>query len=295
MTHPEFGSAEASAADALIALALAEDLDRAGDITTHAFLDPSERGTVQIVARQPGVLAGLPVAERVFQRLDAGVEFRTLVGDGNRVEVGTVAAEITGPVTSLLSGERTALNFVTHLSGIATATRRYVDAIAGTHAQILDTRKTLPGWRRLEKYAVRAGGGVTHRIGLVDAVLIKDNHLAAWLAADSSRTIAGAVTAARQRAPAAVVIEIEVDSLTQFEDVLPAHPDIVLLDNMSCQQMRAAVSLRNVSAPQVQLEASGGVNLETVAAIADTGVERISVGALTHSAQALDLAFDWMS
>jgi nicotinate-nucleotide pyrophosphorylase (carboxylating) len=293
MSALEFGLFEVTAADALIALALDEDLDRAGDITTRAFLDPEERGTVQIVARQPGVLAGLPVAERVFQRLDEQVVFKTLVADGSTLQRGTVAAEITGPVTSLLLGERTALNFLTHLSGIATLTRRYVDAVAGTHAQIVDTRKTLPGWRRLEKYAVRAGGGANHRIGLFDAVLIKDNHLAAWLAADPQHTIAGAVAAARERAPDAVVIEIEVDSLTQFEDVLPARPDIVLLDNMSCEQMRAAVALRDVSAPQVQLEASGGVNLETVAAIAATGVERISVGALTHSAAALDLAFDW--
>lgn len=184
------------------------------------------------------------------------------------------------------------LNFMTHLSGIATLTRRFVDAVRGTRAEVLDTRKTLPGWRLLEKYAVRCGGGTNHRMGLYDGVLIKDNHLAAWTESDS---IAAAVETARQRSPAGVSIEVEVDTLDQLSDALRGGPDIVLLDNMDVATLRQAVNIRDHTAPRVLLEASGGVTLETVAAIAQTGVERISVGGLTHSAPALDLAFDWKS
>jgi nicotinate-nucleotide pyrophosphorylase (carboxylating) len=197
----------------------------------------------------------------------------------------------------LLTGERTCLNFLTHLSGVATLTRRYVDAVAGTRAGIYDTRKTLPGWRALQKYAVAAGGGRNHRMGLDDMILIKDNHLAAWKAAAPDRRIAAAVRAARQwsttQAKSPLPIEVEIDTLAQIEDALAGEPDMVLLDNMTLKDMRQAVALRDARAPDVELEASGGVSLANVAAIAATGVERISVGGLTHSSPALDLAFDW--
>jgi nicotinate-nucleotide pyrophosphorylase (carboxylating) len=197
-----------------------------------------------------------------------------------------------GPLRSLLTGERTMLNFMTHLSGVATVTRQFVDAVQGTRAKILDTRKTFPGWRLLEKYAVRCGGGTNHRIGLYDGVLIKDNHIAAW---SESSSIAAAVETARQSAPSGVSIEVEVDSIEQLKDAIHGHPDIVLLDNMDLDSLRASVAVRDRLAPKILLEASGGVTLATVTAIAQTGVERISVGALTHSAPALDLAFDWKS
>lgn len=288
-----FRAPERLAADRLIELALGEDLAAAGDITTAALVAPNERGTVHIVARQPGVLAGLPIVEQVFARLDAAVVVENRLEDGARLERGTVVACLRGPQRPLLTGERTALNFLTHLSGVATLTRRFADLVAGTHAGIYDTRKTLPGWRLLEKYAVRAGGGRNHRVGLYDMVLIKDNHLAGWRAA-TGRTIAQAVAAAREHTGGTVRIEVEVDSLDQLRDALHGRPDIILLDNMDCPMLAAAVALRNEAAPQVELEASGGVTLETVAAIARTGVERISAGALTHSAVALDLAFDWV-
>lgn len=288
-----FRAPERLAADRLIELALGEDLAAAGDITTAALVTPNERGTVHIVARQPGVLAGLPIVEQVFARLDAAVVVENRLEDGARLERGTVVACLRGPQRALLTGERTALNFLTHLSGVATLTRRFVDLVAGTQAGIYDTRKTLPGWRLLEKYAVRAGGGRNHRVGLYDMVLIKDNHLAGWQAA-TGHTIAEAVAAAREHTGGTVRIEVEVDSLDQLRDALYGRPDIVLLDNMDCPMLAAAVALRNETAPQVELEASGGITLETVAAIARTGVERISTGALTHSAVALDLAFDWV-
>lgn len=287
-----FRAPERLAADRLIELALDEDLAAAGDITTAALVTPSEKGAVHIVARQPGVLAGLPIVEQVFARLDAAVVVENFLGDGARLERGTVVARLCGSQRSLLTGERTALNFLTHLSGVATLTRRFVDLVAGTQAGIYDTRKTLPGWRLLEKYAVRAGGGRNHRVGLYDMVLIKDNHLAGWQAA-TGHTIADAVAAAREHTGGIVRIEVEVDSLDQLRDALHGRPDIILLDNMDCPMLAAAVALRNETAPQVELEASGGITLETVAAIARTGVERISTGALTHSAVALDLAFDW--
>jgi nicotinate-nucleotide pyrophosphorylase (carboxylating) len=282
-----------SAARRLVQLALEEDLGGRGDVTTSALIPAAQQGMVQIVARQPGILAGLPVAELVFAELDKSVVFTRQMQDGERVSQGTVVAEVAGRVQSLLVGERTCLNFLTHLCGVATVTRQFVDAIAGTTARIYDTRKTLPGWRALDKYAVRAGGGMNHRHGLFDMVLIKDNHLAGWLSADRNRSIAGAIRAAREQIAARVPIEVEVDTLEQLTDALAGKPDIVLLDNMQPDDLRRAVTLRDVRAPEIELEASGGVTLETVAAIAATGVERISVGALTHSPPALDLAFDW--
>lgn len=288
-----FGESEQQAARQLYVLALREDLGGAGDITSQAFLDPLAQGTVQIVVRQSGVVAGLPIVPAVFQRLDPQVQVTLLAEDGTSVAPGQVVGELHGKVLSLLAGERTALNFLTHLSGIATLTAKFVAEVASTRARILDTRKTLPGWRLLEKYAVRAGGGYNHRIGLFDAVLIKDNHLAAWKAEQPQASIADAIKRARDKVPAGTIVEVEVDSLEQLEDALRGAPDIVLLDNMPPDRMRNAVQMRDRMAPGVQLEASGGVNLATVQGIAATGVERISVGTLTHSAPVLDLAFDW--
>ncbi len=296
----QFGPVEVAAAAALIELALAEDLGEQGDITSQALLPAEATGRVQIVAREAGIVSGLPVGELVLEKVDASCDWASHCDDGCPVEAGTVVAVLSGPVRSLLAAERTVLNFLTHLSGVATLTRRYVDAVAGTAAVILDTRKTLPGWRMLEKYAVRCGGGTNHRIGLWDAVLIKDNHLAA-VAAQEQRSLADVIRMARDRVPAGVIVEIEVDSLAQLADALSGPrggsrggaPDIVLLDNMPPALLREAVALRNREAPDVLLEASGGVDLTTVAEIARSGVDRISVGRLTHSAPALDLAFDW--
>ncbi len=293
MTAPQFGDQVRDNARQLIRAALAEDLDTAGDLTSLALISQDARGAVTVAAREEGIVAGLPVVDMVFAELDAAVSVNLHVGDGTAVSAGTSVAEIQGPLRSLPTGERTALNFLTHLSGIATLTRRFVDAVAGTKAAILDTRKTLPGWRRLHKYAVSAGGGTNHRMGLFDGVLIKDNHLAAWTSSNSDHSIAAAIRAARSAVDAGIPIEVEVDTLAQLEDALGGEPDIVLLDNMDCEALRRAVEIRNGRAPGVALEASGGVTLETVADIAATGVERISAGALTHSAAALDLAFDW--
>ncbi|MEX1095546.1 MAG: carboxylating nicotinate-nucleotide diphosphorylase [Planctomycetales bacterium] len=290
----DFGPAEFDCAERLIEAALAEDLGEAGDVTSRALIAEGEQGSVLVTARQPGVLAGGPVARLVFARLDPHVEWRPLLDDGAAFAPGTTVAEVVGPVRSLLAGERTALNFLTRLSGVASATRQYVEAIAGTRARILDTRKTLPGWRALDKYAVRAGGGTNHRAGLFDAVLIKDNHLAAWArSGGEQRSLAAAVRRAREHAPSGMPVEVEVDTLAELEAALAAGPDVVLLDNMPLDVLREAVRRRDAAAPGVLLEASGGVTLATVRGIAETGVERISVGALTHSAPAIDLAFDW--
>jgi nicotinate-nucleotide pyrophosphorylase (carboxylating) len=290
MTEETFGSSEHSAARQLIEMALAEDLSSQGDLTCHALIRPDQLATVHVVARTSGVLSGMPIGRMVFSRLDQEVRWDPRHRDGDLLTPGSVVASVSGSLRSLLTGERTMLNFMTHLSGIASLTRIFVNAVAGTRARVLDTRKTLPGWRVLEKYAVRCGGGTNHRTGLYDGVLIKDNHLAAWT---ESASIADAIRTARSHAPAGVSLEVEVDTLTQLEDALHGNPDIVLLDNMSVETLRMAVNLRQRVAPGVLLEASGGVTLDTVAAIAQTGVERISVGALTHSAPALDLAFDW--
>jgi nicotinate-nucleotide pyrophosphorylase (carboxylating) len=288
-----FGDEEKERAWELIGMALEEDVENGGDVTTRALIPEDQFGAVQIVARRAGVVAGLPVAAMVFAKIDPMVVFAPSALDGEALTGGTVVAEVSGRVPSLLIGERTCLNFLTHLSGVATLTRRYVEAVAGTRAGIYDTRKTLPGWRVLQKYAVRAGGGHNHRQGLYDMVLIKDNHLAGWRAAATDCRIDAAVRTARAAAPAGMMIEVEVDTLEQLTDALAGPPDIVLLDNMTLDELRQAVAVRNERAPGVELEASGGVSLETVAAIAATGVDRISVGALTHSAPALDLAFDW--
>lgn len=288
----DFGVAEIAACSRLVELALREDLGTAwqGDITSQLLIPATARGQAAVVARQHGTVAGLPT----IQLTTVGAELSVMeqVADGTQVVPGDRLAIIAGPVRQMLAVERTILNFLQRLSGIATLTRAYVDAIAGTSAKILDTRKTTPGWRALEKYAVRCGGGHNHRIGLYDAILIKDNHLAATA---QTSTITAAGQLAKQNGPAlgARFVEIEVDTLQQLDEALLARPDIVLLDNMTPEQMREAVRRRRERTPDVLLEASGGVSLQTVRAIAETGVDRISVGALTHSAPALDIGLDY--
>ena len=294
MMHMTLTAAERNDARLLIQQALTEDLGDCGDLTSLSMIAEDVAAEVNIMARQPGIVAGVAVAELVFEIFDAAVDVSVHIQDGGKLQAGDVVATVSGKTRSLLSGERTALNFLTHLSGIATLTSQFVELAAGTNAKILDTRKTLPAYRLLQKYAVRCGGGTNHRIGLFDGILIKDNHLAAW--AESSDKVADAVRAARSFAKAGghdVPIEIEVDTLEQFADAMKGEPDIVLLDNMTLDQLRQAVSMRNESSPGILLEASGGVNLQTIQSIAETEVDRISVGALTHSAIALDLAFDW--
>jgi len=260
--------------------ALAEDVGE-GDVTTEATVGEGAVGTAELLLREPGVVCGLAVAEAVFRALDPELRFEWLVDEGASVTGGTAVARVTGPERAILTGERTALNFLARLSGIATITRRYVDAVAGTGAAILDTRKTTPGLRALEKHAVVTGGGRNHRFGLDDGVLVKDNHLRA----------AGSVATAveRLRATTPLPVEVECDTLEQVSEALAAEADAILLDNMSLSELRAAVELARGRA---RLEASGGVTLENVRAIAETGVDEISVGALTHSARSLDVSLE---
>ena len=291
-----FGETERRNVEVLLPIAMAEDFGQVGDITSAPLIPAHGRGAANLVARSPGVLAGLPVAERLVAEFELLEHWRAYRADGDRLECGTVVARLAGSMRSLLALERTALNFLQRLSGIATLTSRFVAAAAGTRAAIYDTRKTTPGWRALEKYAVRCGGGRNHRFGLYDAVLIKDNHLA-WLQAsgglDSAESIAAAVASARANVPPGTVVEVEVDTLEQLDVALGCGPDIILVDNLGAGAMAEAVRRRDAVAPLVQLEASGGVSLATVGAIAATGVDRISVGALTHSAPWLDLALDF--
>jgi nicotinate-nucleotide pyrophosphorylase (carboxylating) len=239
------------------------------------------------------VVAGLPAAQLVCTAVDPNLAFQMLVEDGSPVEKGSRLAVLSGSMRGILTAERTALNFLQRLSGIASLTRRFVDALAGLSCQILDTRKTTPGWRLLEKYAVRQGGGNNHRMGLYDGILIKDNHVAAMT--HGMLPIQMALRAVRKHTTGTVSVEVEVDTLEQFDSALTSNylPDIVLLDNMKLDTLREAVQRRNAVAPQVLLEASGGVTLRTVRDIALTGVDRISVGELTHSAPALDIALDY--
>lgn len=276
----------------LIRLALREDLEPDGDLTSQSVVGAERRGSAAIVSREAGVLAGAEIPTLVLEEAKADAAWRPALQDSDLLEPGSVVGELTGNARDLLRCERVTLNLMSRLCGVASLTSRYVEAVAGSEAKVYDTRKTTPGWRLLEKYAVACGGGCNHRTGLYDAVMIKDNHLA--LADQIGLTPAGAVQRARERQPG-VVIEVEVDSHDQLRDALPAGPDIVLLDNMSNDQLREAIALRDASAPGVVLEASGGVRLETIAAIAATGVDRLSVGALTHSAIGLDLGLDWGS
>jgi len=291
--------------EALLRLAIREDLGDDGDWTTRSLVPRGAIGRAAIVARQSGVVAGLAGINTTLTAIDHNLNWSAEARDGQAVEQGSRIGVIHGPAQGLFAVERLLLNYLGRLSGIATLTRKYVEAGAGTTARIFDTRKTTPGWRRLEKYAVRCGGGWNHRGGLFEAVLIKDNHLA-WGASsteESSQFIpAEAVLRARRylaqhavkNDPLSMIIEVEVDTLEQLEQVLPAEPDIILLDNMSIEQLHKAVAYRNKINPAVELEASGGVTLSNVRRIAETGVQRISVGALTHSAPALNFALDWL-
>jgi nicotinate-nucleotide pyrophosphorylase (carboxylating) len=267
--------------------ALAEDLG-SGDATTLATVPKSAIAHAVMRAREPLVVAGLAFAEAAFRGLSPSVKIKQLARDGQRVKTGAVLLKISGPARALLSAERVALNFVQRLSGVATATDQFVNAIKGTRAQILDTRKTTPGWRRFEKYAVACGGGRNHRRGLYDMVLIKDNHLATLRGAKPN-AIAAAVQRAREEFPG-LKVEVEADTLVQVQQAVTAGADFILLDNMSPGQLRRAVKLVD---GRGKTEASGGVTLTTVRTIAETGVDFISVGALTHSARAVDIGLDF--
>jgi nicotinate-nucleotide pyrophosphorylase (carboxylating) len=270
--------------DALLREAMREDIGP-GDLTTDAVIPPGAVATADVVIRSRGVLAGLGVALRSIELLDSTVVFEQRIADGARVAAGASVARVRGAARAILSGERVALNLLGRLCGIATLTRAYVDAVDGYTARITDTRKTTPGLRVLERYAVRAGGGVNHRFGLYDAVLIKDNHIAAI------GSIGEAIARARAAAPAGTIIEAECDTLDQVRAALAAHVDSILLDNMTVEAMSEAVRLTRGAAI---VEASGGVNLSTVRAVAATGVDVISLGALTHGATSLDVALDFL-
>jgi nicotinate-nucleotide pyrophosphorylase (carboxylating) len=266
-----------------VAAALEEDLGLAGDLTSQATLSPQASATASLSAREPGVIAGLDLAAAAFRLVGEGVSFAPQVADGDQVLAGAVVAMVSGPARLVMSAERVALNFLNHLSGIATLTRVYVDAVAGTGAQICDTRKTTPGLRAFEKYAVRCGGGANHRYSLNDAILIKDNHIA----------VAGSVTAAYQAAEAfaghLVAIEIEVTTLAELEEALAAGARVVLLDNMDNAMLQQAVA---INGGRAKLEASGGVKLERVRSIGETGVDYISTSQITMAARPLDLGLD---
>jgi nicotinate-nucleotide pyrophosphorylase (carboxylating) len=273
---------ELARCEEIVRRALEEDIG-SGDVTTLAIVPPQTRLRGRFLIKEAGVIAGLPVAGLVFELLDPKVRFRPLVKDGTAVRSGDVVAEVEGPGRAILSGERTALNFLQRMSGIATLTRRYVEAVAGTRAVILDTRKTAPGLRLLDKWAVRLGGGQNHRMGLYDMVLIKDNHIAA------AGGITKAVEQVRRERGTELEIEVEVKNLVELEEALMLGVERIMLDNMDLTMMRQAVE---IAAGRAKLEASGGVTLENVAAIAATGVDYISVGALTHSVKALDISLE---
>ena len=262
-----------------VVAALSEDVGT-GDLTTQYVVPADATCTAEVVVKEAGVVCGLTVVEEVFHRLDPDLRFEALAADGDRIEGPTRVARLEGRAAPILTGERTALNFLGRLSGIATLTRRFADAVEGTGAQILDTRKTTPGLRALEKHAVECGGGRNHRFGLYDAILIKDNHLA----------VAHSLRDAVQRASGAgVTVQVEVDTLEQLREALEAGADAILLDNMPPPLLREAVQ---ITAGRATLEASGGITLDTIRAIAETGVDFISIGALTHSARALDVSLE---
>ena len=287
----------------IVRLAVREDLDRGQDWTTVSLIPAGSKGAAKVVVRTDGVVAGLAAAETVLCEMDTQIRWTAHVEDGAVVKAGQSVARLEGSTRDILTGERIVLNFLGHLSGIATLTRAFVDRVMGTKAEIYDTRKTTPAWRRLEKYAVRCGGGRNHRTGLFDAILIKDNHLA-FVTRHAEHDAESTLTAAYQKARRfledhpeldgdTMIVEVEVDDLAQLRSILSTKPDVVLLDNMMPATVREAVLLRNTSYPEVILEASGGVNLETVATLAQTGIDRISVGALTHAAAWLDVGLDW--
>lgn len=285
----------------LVRLAVREDLDRYCDWTTVSLVAPETMAKASIAARDAGIISGLRIAQLALDEMEAQAQLELLAADGDRVAAGEPVAVFAGSARDMLTSERILLNFLGRLSGVATLTNEFVTRTQHTKARIYDTRKTTPGWRRLEKYAVRTGGGYNHRVGLFAAVMIKDNHLA--LCHDHHLSPAKAVSKTKAFLRRArdgdetlgqIIVEVEVDTFEQFRDVLSAQPDIVLLDNMSCDELKKCVAYRDDHAPDIELEASGGVNLDTVGEIAATNVDRISVGALTHSAVNLDLGLDWI-
>ncbi|QDV22148.1 carboxylating nicotinate-nucleotide diphosphorylase [Aureliella helgolandensis] len=284
----------------LVRLAIREDLSRGFDLTTISVVPEGLTAQAAIVAREPGIASGVELIPWIIETIGADIPVQLHRRDGEKFTVGDPLATLRGEARDVLTCERTILNFLGRLCGIASWTKEHVDVISGLKAQLYDTRKTTPGWRRLEKYAVACGGGRNHRSGLYDAILIKDNHLACHQSVTGKLlSPSEAIAHARQflaeqvDAPAGAIVEIEVDTLEQLADALQSNPDIVLLDNMTNDQLSEAVRIRDQQNASVQLEASGGVRLETLRGIAETGVDRISVGALTHSAVNLDLGLDW--
>jgi nicotinate-nucleotide pyrophosphorylase (carboxylating) len=293
----------------LIELALTEDIgssdiDVGRDCTTDAIVPKQASASAKFVSRESGVVCGVEIARLVVENFSPRLKVEEVLNDGDQVEPQQTIAMLVGPAHDILTVERTCLNFMCRLSGISSLSRKFVDEVAGTKAKVLDTRKTTPGWRRLEKYAVGCGGGANHRMGLYDAIMIKDNHLAFYrsLVSDTEDTIPDALKGARKWIDdhksslpngAATILQLEVDTLEQFEIALQCKPDIVLLDNMSTDQLSEAIKRRDEVASEILLEASGGVNLKTIKKIAQTGIDRISVGALTHSARNFDIGLDW--
>jgi len=286
-----------SLVEPLVLAAIKEDLGP-GDVTCQAMVPEDAISSGAFALRRDGVIAGLPVAQLVYARISAKVEFKIIASEGARLPAGSVVARVRGPARAVLAGERTALNFLQRMSGVATLTRRCVDAIQGTACIIQDTRKTIPGWRYLDKYAVRAGGGVNHRQGLYDQVLIKDNHLRLAALTGASDPVIEAVRLARQRAKPGIEIEVECDTPDQVRSAIASGADIIMLDNMDNDTMRACAAWvrqarQERNAPRPVTEASGGIAPDRLASVAATGVDRISLGALTHSAPALDIALDF--
>jgi nicotinate-nucleotide pyrophosphorylase (carboxylating) len=275
--------------DHLIDLAFEEDIGT-GDVTTQILIPPALKTRVIFLAKSEGILAGIGVARRVFLKLDPELEFKALIKDGSLLKKGDIIAEIRGKARAILTGERTALNFLQRLSGIATQTSQFVARVRDLPVVIIDTRKTTPGYRLLEKYAVRMGGGHNHRLNLSDGILIKDNHLVLLRA--KGTTLKEVVTLAKKKAPRGFKVEVEATNLDEVKEAVSAGADIIMFDNMSPAMMRRVVKLLP---PDIKSEASGGVNLETVRAIAETGVNFISIGALTHSSKALDISLEFQS
>lgn len=272
--------------DKVIALALDEDAGQ-GDVTSEALIPDRLTGEAVFLVKAEGVLAGVNVAQKVFQKVDPALKFKVLIKDGTKIKTGDIVAIVAGRVSSILKAERTALNFMQRLSGIATQTAQYVDKVEGTDVDIADTRKTTPGLRYLEKYAVKMGGGRNHRMSLGDGILIKDNHLAALRSLGMSMN--DIIAKAKQHAPRGLKVEVETTSVEEAVEAAEAGADIVMLDNMKPEEMRRAVKLL---AGKVEIEASGGINLKTVRTVAETGIDFISVGALTHSVKALDISLE---
>jgi len=279
---------------AAVEAALSEDLGLGGDVTSEALIPEGLEARGEFVYREPAVVAGVDVVEEVCSQVSAALFLEVSKRDGDLVRAGETALEVEGPARAILAAERTALNFLSRLSGIATLTRRYVDEVEGTPAEVLDTRKTTPGLRLLEKYAVRCGGGTNHRMGLFDQVLVKDNHLALMRRGGESDDLEAALARAREAAPQGAPVEVEARTLSEVEEALSAGADVIMLDNMDAVTMREAVARVHARGGEGRplLEASGGITLENVREVAGAGVDRISVGALTHSARAIDISLE---